>query len=121
MMRKLSSAALKELVQHNQRTDDADAFIRHPDENHARSNDSLAEGLGEGFVRSVTSAGDDEPFLDDTVSEEIGGPFLVTTFTEEVAIDDDGNPLDAEPAGFPTAVGSLAVLPDVDEGLRDEE
>lgn len=74
------------------------AFLRAP-----RTNEPFAEHLGESFVQSVTSGEDDEEeILDAYVTEEVGGPFIVTTSNVEFAEDvDESNPEDAEPAPFP--------------------
>jgi hypothetical protein len=67
--------------------------------------DSLAEELGEAAVESATS-GDQaaENIRDEDLSEEEGGPFIVTSARREFAPGtDESNPEDAEPADFPTA------------------
>jgi len=69
------------------------------------SEDSLAEELGEAAVESATS-GDQaaENIRDEDVSEELGGPFVITPARREFARGTDpSNPPDAEPAPFPTA------------------
>jgi RNA polymerase primary sigma factor len=69
------------------------------------SEDSLAEELGEASVESATS-GDQaaENIRDEDLSEEEGGPFVVTPARREFARGTDAsNPEDAEPADFPTA------------------
>ena len=104
------------------RKDDADAFIRHPDDKAMRTDDSLAESFGEEFIRSATTGEDvdDTLYLDEEVTEEIGGPFVVSTAEEEFAMDDNGLPDDAERAERPQAVDSLAQPPgsDVELGRR---
>ena len=103
------------------RKDDADAFIRHPDDGPTQSDDPLAESFGEEFLRSATTGQDtdDELFSGSEVSEEIGGPFLVSTGAEEYALDDNGLPEGGEAAGLPEAVGSLSQPPDSDvKGYR---
>jgi hypothetical protein len=67
--------------------------------------DSLAEELGEAAVESATS-GDQaaENIRDEDLSEEEGGPFVITRARREFARGTDAsNPEDAEPAAFPTA------------------
>lgn len=98
------------------RKDDADAFIRHPDDQAMRSDDALAESFGEEFIRSATTGEDldDTLYLDEEVTEEIGGPFVVSTAEEEFAMDDNGLPPDAEVAERPQAVDSLAQPPGSD-------
>jgi hypothetical protein len=67
--------------------------------------DSLAEELGEAAVESATSGEQAaENIRDEDLSEEEGGPFVVTTARREFARGtDESNPADAEPADFPTA------------------
>lgn len=98
------------------RKDDADAFIRHPDDDAMRTDDALAETLGEEFVRSATSGEDvdDTLFLDEEVTEEIGGPFVVSSADVEFATDDNGLGEDAEAAERPQAVDSLSQPPGSD-------
>jgi hypothetical protein len=65
--------------------------------------DALAEELGEGFLRSATGGEDDEEdTLEQVVSEESGGPFIVTTGATEFAHDTDAsNPAGATREPFP--------------------
>ncbi len=65
--------------------------------------DPLAEELGEGFLRGVTGAEDDEDeTFEQIVPEESGGPFLVTTGATEFADGvDESNPADATREPFP--------------------
>ena len=65
--------------------------------------DSLAEELGEGFVRTATSGEDEEvDLLDATTTEEVGGPFVASTDDKELAYDTDAsNPEDATREPFP--------------------
>ena len=104
------------------RSDDADAFIRHPDERLHHSDDALAESLGEEFIRSATTGEDtdDTLFLQSEVSEEIGGPFIVSSAEVEMGMDDDGMPA-TDPAGRPEAVGSLMQPPGSDVEMEEEE
>ena len=65
--------------------------------------DSLAEELGEGFVRTATSGEDEEvDLLDETSPEEQGGPFVESTDAKELAYDTDAsNPEGATREPFP--------------------
>jgi hypothetical protein len=105
------------------RSDDADAFLPDPsDDGPARSNDDLAEVLAEDFLESATRGNDVyEDDLERELPDEVGGPFIVTESDEELADDiDESNPLDAEPAPRPRAVGRILQRPK-DEKLSDEE
>jgi hypothetical protein len=63
--------------------------------------DPLAEELGEAFVRTATSGGD-EGDVDQIVEEETGGPFVETTGEDEFAYGTDAsNPEDAAREPFP--------------------
>lgn len=98
------------------REDDADAFIRDPDEQPRHTNVDLAESLAESFVHAATTGEDtaDELFLESNVEEEIGGPFVNTSAGEEIAYDDDGMPADTEPSPRPQAHRSLSLPPGSD-------
>jgi hypothetical protein len=65
--------------------------------------DSLAEELGEEFVRTATSGEDEaQDILDAESAEERGGPFVESTSAQEFAYDTDGsNPEDATREPFP--------------------
>ena len=66
--------------------------------------DALAEELGESFLRTATSGGEDDgdEALDEVSPEEMGGPFIVTTGATEFAHDtDESNPPDATREPFP--------------------
>jgi hypothetical protein len=108
------------------RHDDADAFVADPKDGPGRVNDDLAEELAEGFVETATSGdpGDDES-LDATAPEDIGGPFVPTGATEELADDADAsNPRDATREPLPRATAadptSASEADEIDEtdGLR---
>ena len=75
------------------------AFLRR-----ASSADPRAEQSGEEFVRSITSGEEGgAPELDETTSEERGGPFVITSGRTEFAYDsDDSNPADGTREPFPT-------------------
>ncbi|HEU4579897.1 MAG TPA: hypothetical protein VFS67_16670 [Polyangiaceae bacterium] len=56
----------------------------------SRSDDPLAEELGEAFVEAVTSGEESEAGRRDQVTEdEFGGPFVYTSGREEFALDID--------------------------------
>jgi hypothetical protein len=55
-----------------------------------RSNDELAEELGEAFVEAITSGEESEAGRRDQVTpDEYGGPFVYTSGREEYALDTD--------------------------------
>ena len=76
-----------------------EAFLRSP-----RSQDPLAEELGETFIRAATSGQDEYEILEDEpVPEDIGGPFVESSSSQEFASGtDESNPESAEPEPFPT-------------------
>lgn len=78
--------------------------------------DDLAENLAEEFVDTVTRGdGADDAAIDGVVSEEIGGPFVVTSAADEFAHDvDAANPLDAEREPLPRPGAGLVQPPDED-------
>lgn len=96
------------------RSDDANAFIPDPEDGRAVIPDDLAETLAEEFVRSATTGEDTgDEALDVVVPEELGGPFVETSASEEFALGTDGsNPEDATSEPLPRAVGG----PSDDEG-----
>lgn len=67
--------------------------------------DDLAEELGEEVVASATSGeNSEEDRLQEEVDEDEGGPFVVTSGSEEFADDvDASNPVDATREPFPRA------------------
>lgn len=69
----------------------------------SRSNDALAEQLGEEFVESATSGQDDgDERFDQVVPEENGGPFVESNGAIEFADDDEPPNIDeAPPEPFP--------------------
>jgi hypothetical protein len=77
---------------------DAAAFLRGP-----RSMDSLAEELGEEFVHGALSGGDElQDDRDLFVTEENGGPFVITSGATEFAHHSDlANPKGATREPFP--------------------
>jgi hypothetical protein len=109
------------------RADDADAFIRNPNgDGPPRVGDDLAEVLAEDFLESATRGNEVfEDEIDAPLSDEVGGPFVITDEDEELADDvDASNPPDAEPAPRPRAVAGLVQRPrleDEGEGEREDE
>ena len=99
------------------RTDDANAFLPDPDGGPVHTDDDLAETLGEGFVEAATTGDDvDGEVLDRVVSEEIGGPFIVSDAATELASGtDEANPPDADVEPLPRAVAGLVENPPEDE------
>jgi hypothetical protein len=95
------------------RADSADAFIRESSDGRFHVDDDLAENLAEEFVHSATSGEEQvEEALDQMVPEEIGGPFIETSASEEFADGtDESNPEDAEPEALPRVVGGLSAPP----------
>ncbi len=77
---------------------DSDAFVTG-----LRSNDPLAEELGEEFVETVTSGEDEaQKILNEQFTEERGGPFLVTpSGTEFAGGTDASNPKGSTREPFP--------------------
>jgi hypothetical protein len=65
--------------------------------------DDLAEGLGEEFVEQATSGEDEgEDRANQVVTEERGGPFVITTAGTEFADGvDESNPKGTKPEPFP--------------------
>jgi len=70
----------------------------------ARTSDSLAEHMGEGFVAAATSGEEaDDETAEEVEAEEAGGPFVETTGkTEFAGGTDPSNPRDATREPFPT-------------------
>jgi hypothetical protein len=74
-----------------------------PSRRSRRVRDDLAEGLGEEFVLSATSAEAIDDDRDAPTPEEEGGPFVTTRAGNEYAKGTDAsNPPDAEREPFPT-------------------
>jgi hypothetical protein len=89
-----------------------------------RTDDDLAETLGEGFIQGATQ--DDEAedaALDGLVTEEIGGPFVETSGADEFAHGvDASNPRSAKREPIPRPTAGLSHGPEFeDEGDEDEE
>lgn len=89
--------------------------------------DDLSERLGEEFVAAATSGEEpDDERLDESVPEEVGGPFIETSAAEELAFDhDETNPIDAKREPIPRAVGADPTpgrdVELVDESLDEDE
>lgn len=81
------------------REEEQQAFLGGP-----RTTDDLAEGLGEEFVEQATSGEDEgEDRANQVVTEERGGPFVITTAGTEFADGvDESNPKGAKREPFPT-------------------
>lgn len=106
------------------RSDDANAFIPDPQGGPMRTDDDLAETLGEGFIQGATQ--DDEAedaALDGLVPEEIGGPFVETSGAEEFADGvDASNPSSANREPIPRPTAGLSHGPEVeDQGDEDDD
>lgn len=69
-----------------------------------RSDDDLAEELGEDFVRSALSGEDEHAnTYEEPVAEELGGPFVTSAGATELADgEDETNPADGTREPFPT-------------------
>jgi hypothetical protein len=92
------AADLRERIREQPKKDDDRAFLAG-----SRTGESLSEELGEEFVETVTS-GEDEgnEVRDQRVTEELGGPFTVTSGGTEFADGDDAsNPKSATREPFP--------------------
>lgn len=94
------------MSRHPKRSDDANAFLPDPGEGPARVEDDLAENLAEEFIVAATTAEEPgEDVRDEIVPEELGGPFLEVSASEEFdGQPDASNPLGAEREPFPRAV-----------------
>jgi len=101
------------VVNRGGRSDSGDAFFPDPGDGPARAPDDLAETLAEDFLQSATTGSDvDDEVMNQVVSEEIGGPFVETSSSEEFANDiDESNPEDAIPEGRPMAVSGIVEKP----------
>lgn len=87
-----------------------------PEGGPARIGDDLAENLAEEFVDAVTG-GDGADDVE--VSEEMGGPFVVTSAADEFAHDiDEANPPDAEREPLPRPGAGLIQSPNDEQ--KDE-
>lgn len=90
-----------------ERSDDGNAFIPDPEGGPSRVRDDLSERLAEEYVEAATSGEEPDDKFDETVPEEIGGPFVETSAEEELADDtDETNPADATREPLPRAVAA---------------
>jgi hypothetical protein len=112
----------------HQRSDDGNAFIPDPGDGPAHTRDDLAESLAEEYLQGATSGGEPvaEEQNDEVVPEELGGPFVETSASEEFADGtDESNPADAERAALPLTGPGMAATPrEIDhdpDGEQDEE
>jgi hypothetical protein len=98
-----------------ERSDSGDAFFPDPEDGPARAPDDLAETLAEDHLLSATTGSDvDDEVLNQVVPEEIGGPFIETSASEEFAEGtDESNPEDAEVEGRPLAVSGMVEKPPI--------
>lgn len=96
------AARLLELSRENQGGDDDRGFVK----TH-RSQESIAEELGEGTVTNMTTGEDSLPdSLDESAEEETGGPFVETPASEEFAEGtDESNIPEATREPFPKTSG----------------
>jgi hypothetical protein len=97
-----------------ERSDSGDAFFPDPQGNGpARAPDDLAETLAEDYLASATTGGNvDDEVLNQVVPEEIGGPFVETSSSEEFADGiDESNPEDATVEARPMAVSGVVERP----------
>lgn len=99
--------------QRHQRSDDANAFIPDPEGGPAHTRDDLAESLAEDFLQAATSGEDaTEEAGDEVVPEELGGPFVETSASEEFASGtDESNPPDAETEPLPLSGPGIVGTP----------
>ncbi len=95
------------------RSDTADAFLPDPGDGPVRVDDDLAEALAEDYLTAATSGDDSQnQRLDEVVPEDLGGPFVESSASDEFALGtDESNPEDAEPEPLPRAVHGLATRP----------
>jgi hypothetical protein len=94
-------------MNHHKHSDEDRAFIPDPaDGPSEEAIDDLAEALGEDFISSATSAEEaGEDTRDEVLPEELGGPFLEVSASEEFdPLPDASNPPDAEREPFPMAI-----------------
>ena len=92
------------------RKDDGNAFFPDPGEGPAHTSDGLAQELAEEFLIGATSGEQvAEDALNEQVTEELGGPFVISTAGKEFAYDvDESNPLGADREGRPSAMRGAA-------------
>jgi hypothetical protein len=91
------AAGLRTITKANERPGDGTAFLSGP-----RSTVSLAEELGEEFVHSALSGGDElQDDREKFVTEEAGGPFVMTSGRTEFAHSHDPSNRGATREPFP--------------------
>lgn len=97
----------------HERSDDGNAFIPDPEGGPAHTRDDLAESLAEDFLQAATSGEDvAEESGDEVVPEELGGPFVETSASEEFATGtDESNPPDAETEPLPLSGPGIVGTP----------
>jgi hypothetical protein len=107
------SAGTRPVPQRHQRSDDGNAFIPDPEGGPAHTRDDLAESLAEDFLQAATSGeGVAEESGDEVVPEELGGPFVETSASEEFASGtDESNPPDAETEPLPLSGPGIVGTP----------
>lgn len=113
-------------LERQERSDGGDAFIPDPGDGPAHTSDDLAELLAEDFIEAATRGNEVlEDDLDRPLSDELGGPFIVTDPRDELADGvDDSNPLDAAIEPLPRANAGLVQRPRdeaPDDELRSED
>ena len=93
-----------------QRKDDADAFIRDPNGGAFHTSGSVDEEMTEEFMRAALTGEDaSEDIRDQSLVEELGGPFVISSVGEEVADDlDESNPADATKEPLPSPMRGRA-------------
>ena len=86
------------------RPDGADAFFPDPGSGPAHSPEPLSQELAEEYLQSATMAEEATPdILDSTLSEEEGGPFVISPASREFAQGEDAsNPVEAEAEPLPS-------------------
>ena len=96
------AARLLEMSRETHGVDDDRGFVKHH-----RSQESIAEELGEGAVTNMTTGEDSLPdSMDESSEEESGGPFVETPASEEFAEGtDESNIAEATREPFPKTSG----------------
>lgn len=107
------SIGSRPFAQRHERSDDGNAFIPDPEGGPAHTPDDLAESLAEDFLQAATSGEDvAEESGDEVVPEELGGPFIETSASEEFASGtDESNPPDAETEPLPLSGPGIVGTP----------
>ena len=86
------------------RDDDGNAFLPDPGDGPALTSDDLAQELAEEFLIAATSGeAIAEDALNAAVTEDEGGPFVISSASREFAYDiDESNPVDAKRESLPS-------------------